>query len=119
MTTMWSAARETAPCSATILGRLRRQLLKERRVQLERADAFADDVGADAAATVEWELAPTLVASARQTVYEIDEALARMDAGTYGWCLVCASPLAVARLQAIPHARLCVACQTRSSAAVS
>ena len=112
-------ARELTPCSATTLGRLRRQLLKERRVQLERADALAGDVAADAPGTVEWELAPMLVASARQAVYEIDEALARMDAGTYGWCLVCGSPLSVARLRAIPHARLCVACQRRTSAAAS
>lgn len=118
MTTLWTV-RETAPCSGTTLGRLRRQLLEERRVQLMRANALAGDVGADAAATVEWELAPMLVASARQAVYEIDEALARMDAGTYGWCLVCGSRLTVARLRAIPHARLCVACQTRSSAAAS
>ncbi|MGH9010958.1 MAG: TraR/DksA family transcriptional regulator [Acidimicrobiia bacterium] len=118
MTALWSV-RETAQDSATTLGRLRRQLLAERRVQLERADALAGDVGTDAPGTVECELAPMLVASARQAVYEIDEALARMDAGTYGWCLVCGSRLAVARLRAIPQARLCVACRSRSSAAAS
>lgn len=42
---------------------------------------------------------------------EIEEALGRMDAGTYGVCEDCGEDIAPARLFANPTARLCVHCQ--------
>jgi RNA polymerase-binding protein DksA len=42
---------------------------------------------------------------------QIDEALAKMDAGTYGTCDRCGKPIPHARLEAIPYATLCVDCQ--------
>ncbi|MEO8697998.1 MAG: TraR/DksA C4-type zinc finger protein [Acidimicrobiales bacterium] len=38
-----------------------------------------------------------------------------MDAGTYGLCESCSVEIPLERLQAIPHARLCVACSSRRS----
>lgn len=40
-------------------------------------------------------------------------ALQRVDAGTYGFCLVCRSPIPFARLAAIPETRTCVDCVWR------
>ena len=42
---------------------------------------------------------------------DIDDALRRLDEGGYGQCEQCGSDIPVARLEAIPHARLCLACQ--------
>ena len=42
---------------------------------------------------------------------DIDDALGRIDNGTYGQCEQCGWAIPIARLEAIPHARLCVACQ--------
>lgn len=42
----------------------------------------------------------------------VDDALGRLDAGTYGTCLRCERPIAPARLEALPWAALCIACQT-------
>lgn len=42
---------------------------------------------------------------------EVREALARMDAGTYGLCLQCGAPIPVERLRASPYARYDVAHQ--------
>lgn len=39
---------------------------------------------------------------------DIEAALAKIDAGTYGTCEVCGKPIGDARLEAIPHARFCV-----------
>lgn len=100
---------ETAPVPAPTLRRLRRLLGEERRAQLERVALF-EHSPADTALTVEWELTPALIARARQTIDEIDAALARINAGTYGWCETCGERLPIARLEAIPHARSCVAC---------
>lgn len=48
-----------------------------------------------------------------ETVIEIDLALQRIDAGTYGTCTSCAAPVPAARLEALPWAAQCVACASR------
>lgn len=40
----------------------------------------------------------------------IRTALSRIDEGTYGTCDGCEKPIAPARLKALPHATLCIAC---------
>lgn len=45
---------------------------------------------------------------------QVDEALTRMDAGTYGICTNCGRPIAPARLMALPWAALCIDCQGKS-----
>lgn len=42
---------------------------------------------------------------------EIDQALARLDAGHYGLCADCGEAIALARLQSAPQALRCVACE--------
>ena len=46
-------------------------------------------------------------------VHEIDNALARLDAGTAGVCFVCGQQIAEQRLLATPTVQTCVACQER------
>ena len=41
----------------------------------------------------------------------VEEALDRIDSGDYGVCLACEEPIPEKRLQALPWARYCVACQ--------
>jgi DnaK suppressor protein len=48
------------------------------------------------------------------TLAEIDEALDRVKAGTFGFCEGCEEPIPKARLNAVPHARFCVECQRKS-----
>ncbi len=43
---------------------------------------------------------------------EIDQALARLDAGRYGLCADCGEAMALARLQSAPQALRCVACES-------
>jgi DnaK suppressor protein len=49
----------------------------------------------------------------RREMAEIQAALARIDAGTYGICEVCGEEISPARLEAFPMARRCVRCQER------
>jgi DnaK suppressor protein len=44
---------------------------------------------------------------------EIDDALDRLEGGTYGICLDCGRPIDPARLQALPAASHCIKCQER------
>ena len=47
----------------------------------------------------------------------IQSALARLKRGEYGYCERCGEEIPAARLEALPHAKLCLACQTRAERA--
>jgi DnaK suppressor protein len=49
----------------------------------------------------------------RQLLIKIDEALARMDEGTFGSCQECEEPIEPRRLEARPVSTLCIACKER------
>jgi DnaK suppressor protein len=46
----------------------------------------------------------------------IEEALQRIDKGTYGVCRDCGEPIAEARLRAIPWTRVCISCKEKQKA---
>lgn len=49
-----------------------------------------------------------------ETLHEVDIALGRMEAGTYGTCETCGSPIDEERLDARPYARQCMTCKRRA-----
>ncbi len=55
-------------------------------------------------------LVSSLGRSTTDRVAQIDAALARLDAGTYGRCLACGGPITPGRLEARPAATLCITC---------
>lgn len=55
----------------------------------------------------------SIVAHAEQTIRQCEEALTRLDAGTYGVCENCGGPVGKRRLQAFPKALTCIDCQKR------
>lgn len=57
-----------------------------------------------------------LRSNALRRIQEIDAALERMAAGTYGVCEECGQPIDPARLEAFPSATTCIACQQRREA---
>ena len=67
----------------------------------------------DADSVLERELAETGLARAGETLADIRHALDRLHAGTYGSCQACGLAIPFERLEAIPSARLCVACTGR------
>ncbi len=50
-----------------------------------------------------------------RALHEASEALARIEEGVYGNCEACSGPIALERLEALPHATLCTGCAGRSS----
>ncbi len=48
------------------------------------------------------------------TLREINEALGRINAGTYGLCENCQCAILKERLKAVPHARYCIECQRKA-----
>lgn len=68
------------------------------------------DVATD---TYDREFSLGLVSNEREALYELDDALKRIDEQTFGICESCKTIITKIRLKAVPYARLCVRCQER------
>jgi len=68
------------------------------------------DVATD---TYDREFSLGLASNDRQFLYELEDALKKIDEGKYGICESCNSLIARSRLKAVPYARLCVKCQEK------
>ncbi|MCE9611359.1 MAG: TraR/DksA C4-type zinc finger protein [Chthoniobacter sp.] len=83
------------------------------RAEGSEASAFGmhqADAGSDA---YDRDFALSLLSQEQDALYEIEEALKRLDLGTYGICEMSNKPIAHARLEALPFARLTVECQAQ------
>ncbi len=78
----------------------------------ELSSAAGDQHLADhASEMLDREVDVSLEDNAEDIVREIDAALERIDAGTYGTCMNCGQPIPEERLDAVPYAVLCVSCK--------
>ena len=83
------------------------------RAEGSEASAFGmhqADAGSDA---YDRDFALSLLSQEQDALYEIDEALKRIDLGTYGKCEMSGKSILRARLEAIPFARFTVECQSQ------
>ncbi len=77
-----------------------------------RSEALSvTDFAEDGAMVSESEQDDLLASRLRRQADQLTEALARLEAGTYGTCDLCREPIAAGRLKALPHATSCVTCQ--------
>ena len=65
------------------------------------------DIGSDASGM---ELMLGLASNQQKLLQQVNDALERIEKGTYGLCLECGKPIPQARLEAIPEAELCLNC---------
>jgi RNA polymerase-binding protein DksA len=68
------------------------------------------DMGTDA---MEREKAFLFTSVKKRRLSEIDQALARIEAGTFGVCESCGQAIPAKRLERLPDASLCVACKEK------
>ena len=92
-----------------IKGVLGQTLTEDNQRRLESAM----DVGDQALADLERELGISLMEMRNRKRQLIDEALMRLSEGTYGICADCGVEISEKRLDAVPFAKLCVACQSQ------
>ncbi len=81
------------------------------RAEGSEASAFGmhqADAGSDA---YDRDFALSLLSKEQDALFEIDEALKRLDGGTYGTCEASGKPIPQARLEALPFARFTIECQ--------
>ena len=77
----------------------------------ESADDGTEDIVDRANNAYNRELMFSLSDAERTTLLQIENALHRMDEGTYGRCSNCGQTINVLRLEAVPWARFCIDCQ--------
>lgn len=75
---------------------------------------FDEESGEGDSIAVERERSLFLSAEARNTVNLIDKALENMKNKSYGLCMKCGKRIAVARLEALPWADICIDCKAKS-----
>jgi DnaK suppressor protein len=108
----------------------RKALDEERRTYMEQAQSlraeadslveemepgdiqFDEESGEGGTVAVDRERDLALSAQALEAVEEIDHALAKIETGTYGVCESCGTLIPKNRLEALPFARLCIACKS-------
>ena len=123
-------AKAPRPLTRKELDEFRRLLEEEKRRLMEELEAMEehtpeveDQVGMDvgggydedladvASSTFEREKGLALESSVQQMLAQVEEALMRIDEGTYGICQRCGNPIDVARLRVLPFATLDVRCK--------
>lgn len=79
-------------------------------------DTNADDEHDPEGATIAFERSQvaSVVRQVKHHLREIDSAIERLDAGTYGLCESCGRPISEGRLEARPAARTCIECGSAS-----
>ena len=102
---------------------VRENLLARRRTLAGDVDHLSDEVRSGDPIHLRSELADmgqeaavqdmslSRIASEEDEIYLIDEALRKIEEGAYGLCEECDKPINPERLEALPHARLCIECQ--------
>jgi DnaK suppressor protein len=102
-----------------LLGELRRHTENVRGGQAAAIESMDDGVKDSVDMSVQdvsQELALRLGERESQNIADIDQALMRIDEGTYGQCARCGKPIDERRLEAMPTARYDAACQTEIEA---
>ncbi|PYQ39368.1 MAG: conjugal transfer protein TraR [Acidobacteria bacterium] len=91
-----------------ILDKLRtiREAMPDQRLDVQDAE---EQAVTDFAKDMEF----ALVQMKADTLGRIDEAMRRLEAGTYGQCAECGTEIPAARLKALPFAVLCRDCQAQ------
>lgn len=104
-----SPARASFEKSDWDLDAFRVELDEQRRFRLHQLEDLANDMSTESHWAHE-EVTSTLVRGAEAVVAEIDAALLRIEAGTFGLCQQCDNSIDLGRLKALPRASLCMLC---------
>ena len=111
-----AARRERYQTLRTMLEERRREIVEKLRTIRETLPAQRLDVqDAEEQSVTDFakDMEFALVQMKADTLGRIDEALRRLEAGSYGTCAECGTEIASARLKALPFAVLCRDCQER------
>jgi DnaK suppressor protein len=84
--------------------------------QMEHNNGRQGDMADQASGNNEVHIHLRLKQTDAKILQAIDEALVRIEKGTFGICRDCGEPIAEARLNAIPWTRVCITCKEKQKA---
>jgi DnaK suppressor protein len=87
------------------------EIAKTRSAEEETTEESTQDIADKAVSSYTREFLYSLTDGERNTLLHIDDALGRIDEGTYGLCLNCGQLMTEKRLNAVPWAPYCLDCQ--------
>src|SRR6476659_2962984 len=90
--------------------------LRPIQTQVEHNNTRQGDLADQATGNNEVHIHLKLKQTDAKILQAIEEALQRIEHGTYGTCRDCGEPIAVVRLKAIPWTRVCIACKEKQKA---
>lgn len=90
------------------------EIAKTRSAEEETTEESTQDIADKAVSSYTREFLYSLTDGERSTLLLIDDALARIDVGTYGLCINCGTLMAEKRLNAVSWAPYCIDCQELS-----
>jgi DnaK suppressor protein len=101
----------------SVLLNRRGRLLDNSRSKLGEVEESGTDAGGDsadrAAASLDRDILVDSAARETKEIRDIEAALAKIDAGTYGICDECATTIPMPRLEYMPNAQFCISCQEK------
>ncbi|RJP31802.1 MAG: hypothetical protein C4536_07245 [Actinobacteria bacterium] len=78
---------------------------------------FEEEYAASGTTTFERERDLSLSENVKDILKRVNEALDRIDSGTFGVCEMCSQPIPEERLKALPYANLCITCKQKEEKA--
>jgi DnaK suppressor protein len=90
------------------------EIAKTRSAEEETTEESTQDIADKAVSSYTREFLYSLTDGERNTLLHIDDALGRIEDGTYGFCLNCSTAMTEKRLNAVPWAPYCLDCQELS-----
>jgi RNA polymerase-binding transcription factor DksA len=102
--------RRTDAVRAELEARLAALGARIERIEEAQREPLDDDFSEQAVAREDDEALDGVERATMEEVARIRQAIARLDAGTYGLCVVCGETIAEARLDALPTATRCINC---------
>lgn len=107
-----SQRRVLTDLQAHAAGRIKRLESDLRDLMRARRDGSDDDEHDPEGVPLssEWSRLTGLLEAARSNARQIDEAVVRLEEGSYGLCVGCGKPIPIERLEVRPFAESCVPC---------
>ncbi len=97
-----------------LLGELEKLEISAHPAEVRREGSPFGKREEEATESLELEKRLALEKQIKENLAEVEHALRKFEAGTYGLCDICGKPIAPERLEALPKASLCVDCKAKN-----
>jgi len=106
------AAHHQVAIEASRLPLVRARLEQERCFRIDQVAQLAGDLAEEGLDQARLQVTREIRSAALYILTEIEEAIARLEDGSYGTCQLCGKTVESKRLEVVPSTKLCLACDS-------